>query len=161
MGRPRKTSNKVFEVPNTQIGVPPGRKPEPVVEVWDPLAKGVEGQPKNLVDKSITFFSRFREDMLVMVQAYREQVGPQQWITRPAKAVSFRDRAFVTNDVEKIEFIRRHPRFGIEIFEAGSSPEHDKRIAEIDDAGRIIALERLGRLGRMVESKMRRGIAVG
>ncbi len=144
----RKVSNAPITVPNTQIGVAKDRTPEPTVEV--DLDKPV---------KPITFFSRFREDELMITQSTPMQVGPNKWITSPAKTIKFHDRAFVTNDQDKINFLRKHPRYGYEIFEFGV-PGHEERIAKIDDAGRILDLERLARLGRIVESRMRKGLSV-
>jgi hypothetical protein len=105
-----------------------------------------------LTAKSYTFFSRYREDELLMSTAETVQVGQNKWKTIPAKLVKFRDRAIVTNDKEKIDFIRSHHYYGRQIFEFGV-PAHDKKIAQIDDAGRIIELEKLGRLGRIMAAR--------
>ena len=135
------TSKRMPEPPK---GVPSTKVPEPVVEI--------KGRAKVL-----TFFSRYREDHLVMEPAYTNQVGQNRWVTVPAKEVQFRDRAFVTNDPKKIKFLRGHPKYGREIFEHGVL-EHAERILETDDSGRILALERLGRLGKIMESRHKKGL---
>lgn len=131
--------------------------PEPVVELLEKGEKGHDGETIPTTEKPITFFSRYREDQLVIEQARHEQVGPQKWITIPAKICAFRDRAFVTNNKEKIEFIRKHPRYGFELFEFGND-DHKSRIDKIDDSGRIMELEKQGRLARIMESRIRRGL---
>lgn len=134
------------------------RDPEPTVEIHEAGGKNERGEDVELSDKPITFFSRWREDNLIMETSYTEQVGSNKWVTHPAKVVKFNDRAFVTNDAEKIEFIRAHPRYGRELFEFGVEA-HAERIEEIDDAGRIMELERQGRLSRIMESRIRKGLA--
>ena len=130
---------------------------EPSVELRKKGEKGPDGELIPITAKPITFFSRFREDQLVIEQARHEQVGPQKWITIPAKVCAFRDRAFVTNNKEKIEFIRSHPRYGFELFEFGNE-KHQDRIDAIDDSGRILELEKQGRLAKIMESRIRRGL---
>ena len=130
---------------------------EPVVELRKKGEKGPDGEVIPITAKPVTFFSRYREDQLVIEQARHEQVGPQKWITIPAKVCAFRDRAFVTNNKEKIEFIRSHPRYGFELFEFGNE-KHQKRIDKIDDSGRILELEKQGRLAKIMESRLRRGL---
>lgn len=151
----QKSSNKATRSPAQGYGAPivPG-DPEPNVEVWDAeimAVKPVEEQVK-LAPRAYTFFSRYREDELLMSTATTIQVGQNKWKTIPAKVVKFRDRAIVTNDKEKIDFIRAHHYYGRQIFEFGV-PAHDKKIAQVDDAGRIIELEKLGRLGRIMASR--------
>jgi hypothetical protein len=157
MGRPKGSKNKKPASPVTGYGaaiVP--RDPEPQIEIHDEeeMAALPAEQQIPLVNKPVTFFSRFREDELLMTTASRIQVDQNRWITQPASTVKFRDRAFVTNDKVKIEFLRNHPRYGRQIFEFGV-PTHDKAIAQIDDAGRIIELEKLHRLGRVMMSRER------
>ena len=129
----------------------PDRDPEPVVEIHDSDGKvKTEKEP-------VTFFSRYREDQIVMEQSRQEQVGPKKWVTVPAVIIHFRDRMYVTNDADRIKFLRKHAGYGRQILEFGV---HDERIKEFDDSGRIERLERLGRLGRMVEGLMRKGVQV-
>ena len=130
---------------------------EPVVELLKKGEKDHDGKTIPIMAKPITFFSRYREDQLVIEQAYHEQVGPQKWTTIPAKICAFRDRAFVTNNKEKIEFIRNHPRYGFELFEFGVKA-HQARIDKIDDSGRILELEKQGRLAKIMESRIRQGL---
>lgn len=141
-----------------KLDVKSEKQPEPVVEIHEEGGKNEQGEDVTLAPKAITFFSRYREDQLLIEQADTKQVGAKKWITIPAKVVAFRDRAFVTNDQEKIDFIRRHPRYGFELFEFGVE-EHQERIDQIDDSGRIMELERQGRLSRIMESRIRKGLA--
>ena len=140
-----------------KIDIKHEHSPEPMVEIHETGAMGDDGEKIPLVEKPITFFSRYREDQLVIEQARNEQVGPQKWVTIPAKICAFQDRAFVTNDKEKIEFIRSHPRYGFELFEFGND-KHKARIDKIDDSGRILELEKQGRLARLMESRIRKGL---
>ena len=108
--------------------------------------------------KPVTFFSRYKEDQLLMTRSEQVQVGPKKWTTMPATVLQFRDRAFVTNDPKKIEFIRSHTDYGRKIFEFGV---HNDRIKEIDDGGQLKQLDKMHRLGRMVEGLIRQGVPVG
>jgi len=134
---------------------PPQGPIEPNVE----LVESPNGEPVKVenVKKPVTFFSRFKDDELLMETSQRLQDGPNKWITVPAKVIKFRDRAFVTNDPEKIAYLRNHPEYGRKLFEFGVEG-HDKRIATLDDAGRIAELEKFSRLGRFVETRYRRGL---
>jgi hypothetical protein len=152
VGANKVTSKKLASPRAGTIDIKSERKPEPVVEIH------AEDSEVETSEKVITFFSRWREDQLVIEQAYNEQVGSNKWVTHPAKVCAFRDRAFVTNDAEKIEFIRKHPRYGFELFEFGNE-KHKERIDKIDDSGRILELERQGRLARIMESRIKKGLA--
>lgn len=138
------TSNKVKEIPQRDQAIP-GKEPEAARDV------------KEDGSKPITFFSRWREDTLTLEQSEMVEVAPRKWVTKPAKQIIFHDRAFVTDDEKKIKFLRSHPRYGREIFEFGV-PEHEERIQKIDDAGRILELEKMHRLGRIVEARHRKGL---
>ena len=127
-----------------KISLEPKRDPEPAVEL---VGK----------DKPITFFSRYRGDQLVMEPARVNQVGQNKWVTIPAKEIAFHDRAFVTNNPDKIDFIRSHPRYGRELFESGVKA-HQERILAIDDSGRILALEHEGKLARLMETRRAQGL---
>ena len=153
----RATTKKLAGPRTGQVNKPEKQNLEPVVEIYKAGAKGRDGEPITLLEKPITFFSRYREDQIVIEQARTEQVGPTKWITIPAKICAFRDRAFVTNDQEKVDFIRKHPRYGLELFEFGND-KHKARIDMIDDSGRILELERQGKLARIMESRMRKGL---
>ena len=89
-----------------------------------------------------------------METSRRVQVGPDKWVVEPARVIAFHDRAFVTNDKEKIDYIRGHGRYGKELFEFGNE-KHKKRIEKIDDSGRILELEKQGRLAKIMESRTR------
>ena len=141
-----------------KIEIKSKQDPVPTVEIHKAGSKGDDGETIPLAETAITFFSRYREDQIVIEQARTEQVGPQKWITIPAKICAFNDRAFVTNDQEKIDFIRKHPRYGLELFEFGND-KHKARIETIDDSGRILELERQGKLARIMESRIRKGLA--
>ena len=158
VGANKVTTKKPASPRRGKVEVKSEREPTPNVEVAKKGDKNPQGEEIKVTKTNITFFSRFREDELVMAQSYTEQVGPQKWRTVPAKTVKFRDRAFVTNDEEKIEFIRSHPRYGFELFEFGVE-KHQDRIDSIDDSGRILELERQGRLARIMESRIKKGLA--
>ncbi len=139
--------------------------PEPAVEIhmagtdkYIHTPQDTEVEKIAITDKPITFFSRFREDELLMETSRRVQVGPDKWVVEPARVIKFHDRAFVTNDQEKIDHIRQHGRFGFELFEFGND-KHKDRIEQIDDSGRILELEKQGRLSRIMESRIRVGAA--
>jgi hypothetical protein len=98
-----------------------------------------EADPKE--SGAVTFFSKFKMDEIIIEPSRIQQLGPNKFITLPARIARFNKHRFTTEDREVIDYIRnpngayeKFDRFGVEIFEVGR-PDHEEHIHRVSDAG--------------------------
>ncbi len=90
---------------------------------------------------SVTFFSKYKLDEILISTSEMIQLGSNKWYTKPSVILRFNDHKFTTADQEVIEYIRNpkglvemFDRYEIEVFEVGK-PEHEQQIHRLSDAG--------------------------
>jgi hypothetical protein len=104
--------------------------------------------------EAVTFFSKFKNDEILIEQSKIVQLGTNKYVTLPAKVARFNNHTFTTEDKEVIDYIRnprnvyeKFNRFGREVFEIGV-PEHERHIHRLSDAGVQEYLTKLHLMGR-------------
>jgi hypothetical protein len=110
------------------------------VLVGNPQIEHLEEDPIE-APGSVTFFSKYKLDEIVISTAETIQLASNKWYTKPSVVLRFNDHKFTTADQEVIEYIRNprglvemFDRYEIEVFEVGK-PEHEKQIHRLSDAG--------------------------
>lgn len=133
------------------------RSPDKVDDYLSASARAKRSKQK---PGDVVFFSRFKQDEVLLESSIPIQVGANKWSMQPPQWIRFLDRVYTTNDPKIIEYLRNHDRYGIEILEFGK-PEHESRIKLYDDSGRKKHLNKLHRLGRASEQRWEQGIDDG
>ena len=100
-------------------------------------------------EEGVTFFSRYKDDVILQETAQEVQVGQNRWKTVPATPIRFTDRIHKTNKEDVIKFLREHEEYGRTVLEFGVK-KHEELIKRFDDSGVMDHVERLHRLGRII-----------
>lgn len=134
----KKVLNKPLDLPDGQI--------HPTI-VMDPDQDDEQG---------VTFFSRYKDDVILQETSHDVQVGHNKWKTVPSVRINFMDRIHKTNKPDIIKFLREHEEYGRTILEFGVK-EHEEKIKRYDDSGVMDHVDRLHRLGRIIMRQHRLG----
>ncbi len=126
----------------------------------DPLSTSARVARSKRKPGDVAFFSRYKNDEVLLEPSAPLQVGANKWVMQPSKWIRFNDRMYTTGVKEIIEHLRNHERYGFEILEFGVA-EHVERIALYDTSGRLTNLEKLNRLAKASERRWELGIDDG